>query len=814
MRWFKNLGLTFKLNLVVTLTLSVMLVVLIAVTQTLDDFTLISSQQRVAQEVEVIRRRFAEVEQAMLLNTRALATTSGLAEAVAGKDEDAIRTTLLVGASRFNFDEVIDVIDVDGNLVFADMVENAPKNNQLSRLRSLALIGSDVIDLVLEEGDAEPNLRLVAVAPIRDIVSGQIVGGLLTSRNIDGEFMAEVNLEREDVHIVSIAQGRILPDTFSAYGAEEHQEISNFASVLQNQVTIEQAINGQTVIGQDFVYAGDLPYIVAHMPLSVGGEVQSAVGVMVELGPQLAFQRQFINSSSMIYVLLAVAAVIVIGVFSLRSISLPINKLRTAAEQFEQGDFEQRAQVTSGDEVGQLADSFNNMAEQVQELIDSLENRVAQRTRRLEIVAALSERLSAILNMDELLAQVVNQVQENFGYYHAHIYLLDEAVDQLVMMAGTGQAGARMKADGHHIALSAPASLVARAARRAEIIRVDNVRESADWLPNPLLPDTHSEMAVPILDKDGRVVGVLDVQQNEIAGLDEGDAALLRSLANQVAVAIRNARLFSEVETALKEARALQLQYIEQGWDRDKIARRGAGHVQFSTRAEDKPSEEMISRARQQALTQRGPGVVALGAETTAFSAEPSSDIEVYDEDNAVETFAMVAPIMYSNVAIGNLQLHGIEAHKVWTETELAIIGVVSEQVAQVAERLRLFEETQERASRERLIAEISDKMRRATNLESLMKVTTTELANALKPARIFTKIEVEGETEQRNEPQPQPANPEPPAPVVSPDTSSPQEAEAEKPPVTLAAGVNGDSPLRSNGNGTGSADNSTGDTQ
>jgi len=709
MRWFKNLGLTFKLNLVVILTLSVMLVVLIAVTQTLDDFTLETSQQRVEQEVEVIRRRFAEVEQEMLVDTRILATTPNLAEAVMEKDEDTIRTTLLVGASRFNFDDIMDVVDADGNPIFVELAENASENSQLDRLRTLALIGSDAIALVVGEDGPEPQLRLAAVAPIRDTVSGQIVGGLLTTRNVDSEFMAAVNLEREDVHIVSIAQGRILPDTFSAYGSEDHQEVSNFATALQNQTAIEQAMNGQTVIAGDFVYADGVPHVIAHMPLSVGGDIRSVVGVMTELGTQLTYQRQFINNSSIVYVLLAIAAVIVIGVFAIRSISIPINKLRVAAEQFEQGDYNQRAQVTSGDEVGQLATSFNTMADQLQELIDSLENQVAQRTRRLEIVAVLSEQISAILDLEELLAQVVNQIQQNFGYYHAHIYLLNAVNDQLVMRAGTGSAGAQMKASGHSIALNAPTSLVARAARTGEIILVDNVRESKDWLPNPLLPDTHSEMAVPILDTEGRVLGVLDVQQHEVAGLDEGDAALLRSLANQVAVAIRNARLFAEVEAALTEAREAQERYVVQSW---QIARTTAGGSKYH-----------YSR----------PGV-------------PSLEEEVLTDQTHVPQ-AIRAAVTVRDKAIGTLRVYPASEDQQWTENDRAIIEAVVDQLAQSAESLRLFEETLQRAGREQTIREITDKLKTARNLDMLLETAARELGLRLGARHTVLEMGIETNT-------------------------------------------------------------------
>ncbi len=188
-----------------------------------------------------------------------------------------------------------------------------------------------------------------------------------------------------------------------------------------------------------------------------------------------------------------------------------------------------------------------------------LEQQVIERTRQLETVATLSGRLNAILDLDELLNEVVNQVKERFNYYHAHIYMLDEERKNLIMSAGVGVAGATMKAAGHHISLNAPTSLVARAARTLEIVAVDDVQQASDWLSNPLLPDTHSEMAVPIT-VDEQVVGVLDVQQNRVAGLDEGDANLLRSMANHIGVAIKNARLYSLVQQELTERKKVEAQ--------------------------------------------------------------------------------------------------------------------------------------------------------------------------------------------------------------------------------------------------------------
>jgi serine phosphatase RsbU (regulator of sigma subunit) len=175
--------------------------------------------------------------------------------------------------------------------------------------------------------------------------------------------------------------------------------------------------------------------------------------------------------------------------------------------------------------------------------------RLQRANREIKAVANLSGRLNAILDFDQLLQVLVDQVQERFGYYYVYVYLLDDERQQLVMQAGVGEAGEKMKAQGYKIPLAAKISLAARATRLGEVVSVDNVREAEDWLPNSLLPNTCSEMVVPIIRED-QVVGVLGVQSDQVAGLDETNADVLRSLANQVGVALSNAQLFEQITQA------------------------------------------------------------------------------------------------------------------------------------------------------------------------------------------------------------------------------------------------------------------------
>lgn len=227
----------------------------------------------------------------------------------------------------------------------------------------------------------------------------------------------------------------------------------------------------------------------------------------------------------------------------------PLGALMKWVQLISAGDLSHSVKVGSRDEVGQLALAFNSMANQLKDLIDSLEQRVAARTQRLETVAELGERLNAFLDVNQILSELVKQVKENFDYHHAHVYLVDNQTRTLGLAAAAGGQGVRTT--DNLISLDGP-SLVARAARTAEIAWLDDIRHSEDWVPSPLLPDAYAEMAVPIIAED-KVLGILDVQENRVAGLDEGDASMLRSLANYVAVAINNARLFEQVQQRATE---------------------------------------------------------------------------------------------------------------------------------------------------------------------------------------------------------------------------------------------------------------------
>ena len=181
---------------------------------------------------------------------------------------------------------------------------------------------------------------------------------------------------------------------------------------------------------------------------------------------------------------------------------------------------------------------------------------LAQRANQLETVATLSSTASTVLDPDKLLQAVVDLTKERFGFI-MHISILPTKSWQTLLLAsGAGEIGRKLVAEKHAIAIDAEKSLVARAARERKSIIANDVRSQPDFLPNPLLPETRAEMAVPMIVGD-KVLGVFDVQSDRVDGFTKEDADIYTTLASQVAVALQNARLYVEQAATVTQLREL-----------------------------------------------------------------------------------------------------------------------------------------------------------------------------------------------------------------------------------------------------------------
>lgn len=276
--------------------------------------------------------------------------------------------------------------------------------------------------------------------------------------------------------------------------------------------------------------------------------------------------------------LIALAAGIIIALLLARRIIGPLTELTRAAQSIGAGNLDYRVSISGQDEFATLATVFNQMAGQLHNLIGSLERLVAERTRALTTSFRVSRRLSRILDQSQLVSEVVEQVRSAFDYYHVHIYLFNEGRTDLIMVGGTGNAGRAMLAAGHRIQRGR--GLVGRAAENRRAVIVSDVTRDPGWLPNPLLPNTRSEIATPIMLGD-EVLGVLDVQQDVRGGLTRADAELLQSIANQVAIALRNAELYEYAQQAAEREAVVNVinQRIQQAASLDGVLQTAAEEI-------------------------------------------------------------------------------------------------------------------------------------------------------------------------------------------------------------------------------------------
>jgi GAF domain-containing protein len=229
-----------------------------------------------------------------------------------------------------------------------------------------------------------------------------------------------------------------------------------------------------------------------------------------------------------------------------------LSALISATQHISQGNWETSLPTTSQDELGDLARNFNAMVQQIRNTLDTLE--ITNQT--MQTVAQVNAQISTILETDRLLQDVVDLTKERFRLYHAHIYQLNEAGDTLELVAGAGNVGRQMVSEKRRIALQNKDSIVATSARNRQGVIIEDVRKSRTFLPHPLLPETASELAVPLIAR-GRVLGVLDVQSDVVDFFTAESFEVMQLLAGQVATALSNARLYEVAERTSRHEAAL-----------------------------------------------------------------------------------------------------------------------------------------------------------------------------------------------------------------------------------------------------------------
>lgn len=406
-------------------------------------------------------------------------------------------------------------------------------------------------------------------------------------------------------------------------------------------------------------------------------------------------------------VLGVVVAVLLLQFALARWIMTPLSKLEEGTAIIGAGDLSYTINLDRTDEFGAVARAFNEMSRRLQELVVGLEQRVEIRTAalerktiQLEAVSVVSKEASQVRNVSLLLDTTVHAVSDKFNFYHTGIFILDDEKEWAILRSASSDGGKRMLARGHRLAVG-QVGIVGYVAKMGAPRIAFDVGEDAVWFNNPDLPDTRSEMALP-LKAENEVIGVLDVQSVQSQAFTDEDITTLQLMADQLAIALYNTRLLEAMEGAIEELRQVQIEYTRQGWARMAARTRALAYEYDRVEVNSVP-----------------PLPVPLDLQ------EGRVDMKMFkDGARPVVMEAMRA----GDRVVGYIGLS--DPDRVWAEEELELISSVTEQVALALDNARLFEEAQRNERQQVLISRV---LQVAANPEEAQAETIlTQIARVL----------------------------------------------------------------------------------
>jgi GAF domain-containing protein/HAMP domain-containing protein len=499
---------------------------------------------------------------------------------------------------------------------------------------------------------------------------------------------------------------RVLRGENVGHLSEVGEFVRNPASVDETGAGISTGINGTRVVA-------------TYVPLGTPDWA-----VVIEL-PVAEAYREVVQSTTVSAGVVLVMATLagLLGVYLARRLSIPLRDLTETASRVARGEMELQAAQTGPAEVVNLAAAFNSMTAQLRELIGSLEERVAARTleleRRstyLEASAEVASAASSILDVEQLIREVVELIRQRFSLYYVGLFLVDEIGEWAVLRAGTGEAGRVMLARGHRIRIGE--GMIGWCVANAQPRIALDVGEDAVRLATKELPGTRSEAALPLRVR-GRVIGALTIQSSLPTAFDEEAISVFQTLADQVAIALENARLLAESRAALEAAGRAYGELSREAWASLLQARHDVGY-------------------------RSGKRGVAKVEGAWRSEMERALQGEVVQSDDGGRT-ALAVPIKVRGQVIGALGTSRPAETGEWTDEELALLEALTDQLAEALESARLYRDTQRRAAHEQMVSHIVDSMRRAVDMEALMQTTIQEMASALRASSAFVQLDIGG---------------------------------------------------------------------
>jgi GAF domain-containing protein/HAMP domain-containing protein len=402
-----------------------------------------------------------------------------------------------------------------------------------------------------------------------------------------------------------------------------------------------------------------------------------------------------------------------------RLIGAPITNLTEIVGEIASGDLSIQVPIQTQDEIGQLGTAFNTMTYQMRNILDGLETQIADRTVELErraiqlqTAAEVARDASSAKDLDSLLNNAVNLINQHFGFYHAGIFLLDEVGEFAVLRATNSEGGNQMLAQGHKLRVGDVGIVGNTTSTGRPYISLD-VETDQTHYAHSFLPETRSEIALP-LKVGSEIIGALDVQSKDDGAFTQEDLMILQVLADQLAVAIRNSQLLSEVQLTLNELQSASGDYTRHSWKEWTQGVSASGY--------------RFSGSQVEPIEEQSPEVVEVW----------ENEITVTKSSDSQSTLAI--PFKLRDITLGVINLN-LETNEI-TEDLKTLVNDIASRLAVALENARLLEVSQQRAAQQHLIGRVTSKMRETLDVDTVLKNAVSEIREALELHDLVIQLE------------------------------------------------------------------------
>ncbi|MBI5958745.1 MAG: GAF domain-containing protein, partial [Chloroflexi bacterium] len=515
--------------------------------------------------------------------------------------------------------------------------------------------------VTLDESTGEPFMTLSL--PVIDRRTNDVVGvlvGQIRFRSVQ-ELIAEVEVEgNEDVYLVDSA-GKLVA----------HRNPSLVLGGRQFDVPDEDgAYNG---LHGDRALLASTEVVLGRQRFRLVSELPESEGL------RGAFQTLYL-------VLGALAGAVIltglIGFLASRQFARPVNALVAAARGLGGGDLSRRAEMTGLNETDTLGQALNTMAAQVQDLVGSLEARVADRTRDLFLTLEVGQTISRSSQQKDTLQHTVDFIQDRFNLYYVQVYLIDDAQRFAILTAGTGDVGHELLTRQHRLDLR-ETSIVARTYQSRRPVLVTDTAASDIHRPNPLLPDTRSEVAIPLISGD-EVIGVLDMQARKAETFREDNLPVFQAMSSQLSSGLRAAQFFIEMQEAVERAASINRRLTGEAWE-GYLGRAGQG-----------------------------------GRVGYRYDLQMVQPMAADSETGNGHAARIERPITLREQPIGQIVL-GENSDRDWSQEEIELVDQVASRVALTLEQYRAFDETAVALAQAEVLYRASQRIAAADNTQDLL---------------------------------------------------------------------------------------------